>query len=408
MSTCIAAQELSRLRGFLPSQDPLRRLPPIFDLWESVASSLPKLFASDRLRRTIEELPPFPLDAITTEGERERAMVMLSYLGHAYVWGGARPAEVLPKCVAVPWHTVASSLGRPPVLSYSSYALHNYFRFDPARDVECGNIGLIQNFLGGIDEEWFILIHVEIERRAAPGLAALHACVDAANGNEAEELETLLGEVQSSISSMYSTLKRMPERCDPYVYYHRVRPYIHGWKNHPDLPNGLIYEGVEEYAEAPQQFRGETGAQSAIVPALDAMLGIHHKEDMLRTYLLEMRTYMPPAHREFIESLEASGSVREFVQRSGRSTLTELYDSCVVGLEQFRSLHLEYAAAYIFRQAQTDAKNPHAVGTGGTPFMKYLTKHRDETAGHRLGALSGHESHYGKSADTRTGEDDPA
>jgi indoleamine 2,3-dioxygenase len=43
-------------------------------------------------------------------------------------------------------------------------------------------------------------------------------------------------------------------------------------------------------------------------------------------------------------------------------------------------LHLEYAAAYIFRQAQTDAKNPHAVGTGGTPFMEYLKKHRDETA----------------------------
>ena len=193
---------------------------------------------------------------------------------------------------------------------------------------------------------------------------------------------------------MYGTLKRMPELCDPYIYYHRVRPYIHGWKNHPDLPNGLIYEGVEPYACYPQQFRGETGAQSAIVPALDAMLGIHHKEDMLRTYLLEMRTYMPPAHREFIESLEASGSVRAFVQQSGRSKLIELYDACVEGLEQFRSLHLEYAGSYIFRQAQTDTKNPHAVGTGGTPFMKYLTKHRDETAEHRLGTSGGHDAHH--------------
>jgi indoleamine 2,3-dioxygenase len=56
----------------------------------------------------------------------------------------------------------------------------------------------------------------------------------------------------------------------------------------------------------------------------------------------------------------------------------------VEALEAFRSLHLEYAAAYIFRQAQTDAKNPHAVGTGGTPFMEYLKKHRDETAEHVL------------------------
>jgi indoleamine 2,3-dioxygenase len=53
-------------------------------------------------------------------------------------------------------------------------------------------------------------------------------------------------------------------------------------------------------------------------------------------------------------------------------------------VEAFRSLHLEYAASYIFRQVQMDDKNPHAVGTGGTPFMKYLKKHRDETVEHRL------------------------
>jgi indoleamine 2,3-dioxygenase len=385
MSTCIAAPKLSHGRGFLPPQDPLRRLPSIFDEWETVALNLPKLFASDCLRRTLEDLPPFPLEAISTDRERERAMTLLSYLGHAYVWGEARPARVLPKKLAVPWHAVATTLGRPPVLSYSSYALHNYFRFNPARDVECGNIGLIQNFLGGIDEEWFILIHVDIERRAAPGLAALHACLDAASDREAERLETLLAEVESCIASMYGVLRRMPEFCDPYIYYHRVRPYIHGWKNHPDLPDGLIYDGVEAYGGKPQQFRGETGAQSAIVPSLDAMLGIHHKQDQLRTYLMEMRTYMPSLHREFIESLEARGSIRPFVRQIGRSTVVELYDACVTRLEQFRSLHLEYAATYIFRQAQTDAKNPHAVGTGGTPFMKYLAKHRDETAEHRLG-----------------------
>jgi hypothetical protein len=191
-------------------------------------------------------------------------------------------------------------------------------------------------------------------------------------------------DIEGSIQRMHATLERMTEWCDPYVYYHRVRPYIHGWKNHPDLPDGLLYEGVDAYAGLPQLFRGETGAQSAIVPSLDALLGIGHKADSLRTYLQEMRTYMPPAHRAFIESIEARGSVRPLVQQAGRSKLTELYDACVSGVERFRSLHLEYAASYIFRQAQTDAKNPHAVGTGGTPFMQYLKKHRDETAEHRL------------------------
>ncbi|HSZ21414.1 MAG TPA: hypothetical protein VK770_16580 [Candidatus Acidoferrum sp.] len=384
MTTSITVPELNRERGFLPLQDPLTRLPRAFDAWEELAQRLPKLLASDQLRVTIVDLPPFPVAAINDSRERERAMLLLSYLGHAYVWGGPRPALILPAVLAAPWHKVAESLGRPPVLSYSSYALHNYFRFDPSREIECGNLALIQNFLGGIDEEWFILIHVEIERKAGPAMAALSACLDAAEEADAERLEALLMQVESSLRAMYAALRRMPEWCEPFIYYHRVRPYIHGWKNHPDLPEGVIYEGVEAYGGRPQQFRGETGAQSSIVPALDAMLGVGHKEDVLSTYLREMRYYMPPAHRAFIEALEKRESVRPFAQRAGRRALTSAYNACVEALENFRSLHFEYAATYIFQQAQTDAKNPHAVGTGGTPFMEYLKKHRDETGRNRL------------------------
>ncbi|HEY4355599.1 MAG TPA: hypothetical protein VGN16_07630 [Acidobacteriaceae bacterium] len=372
------------LQGFLPQQDPLVRLPKPFEAWEQVAQELPKLFASDHLHRTIQDLPPFPLHELSGQREVERAMVLLSYLGHAYVWGGAQPQTVIPRRLAVPWHQVAEKLGRPPVLSYSSYALHNFYRLDPSREIECGNIALIQNFLGGIDEEWFILIHVDIERRAAPAMAALHACLDAAEAGEAEELEAQLTQVEASLQAMHATMMRMPEHCDPYIYYHRVRPYIHGWKNHPDLPEGVLYEGVEAYGGRPQQFRGETGAQSSIIPALDAMLGVAHQHDMLITYLQEMRTYMPPEHRAFIESLESKTPVRSFVQRCSKPSLTSIFNACTGAVERFRSLHLEYAARYIFNQAQTDAKNPHAVGTGGTPFMQYLKKHRDETGMSRV------------------------
>ncbi|QNI36734.1 PrnB family protein [Edaphobacter albus] len=376
--------QVSHNRGFLPLHDPLTHLPKPFDAWEDVARQLPKLLASDQIHRTITGLPPFPIEEIHDRRELERAMVLLSYLGHAYVWGGTRPATVLPARLAVPWYDVAEKLGRPPVLSYSSYALHNFFRFDPSREIECGNIGLIQNFLGGLDEEWFIMIHVEIERKAAPAMGLLHACLDAAEAGEAENLEALLAQVESSLRSIHATMLRMPEHCDPYIYYHRVRPYIHGWKNHPDLPNGLIYESVAAFGGRPQQFRGETGAQSSIVPSLDALLGVTHQQDVLSLYLQEMRAYMPPEHRAFIESLEGRPSVRGFVQRCGKPSLTSIYNACTEAVENFRSLHLEYAAKYIFHQAQTDPKNPHAVGTGGTPFMQYLKKHRDETGQSRM------------------------
>jgi indoleamine 2,3-dioxygenase len=382
----LVVPNLSPSRGFLPLSDPLPRLPTAFDAWEEVAQALPKLLVTDQIRTILENLPPFPLDEIRTDAERDRAMLVLSFLGHAYVWGGDRAADRIPAVLAVPWHAIATRCGRPPVLSYSSYALHNWRRIDPARDVELGNIALLQNFLAGMDEEWFILIHVAIERQAAAAIAALPTAQACAEAGNAEELAACLGTVRDSLSEMVATMRRMPERCDPYIYYHRVRPFIHGWKNHPDLPEGVVYEGVAEYAGQPQRFRGETGAQSAIVPALDAALGVHHEEDVLKTYLLEMRTYHEPGQRAFIEALEAGPSVRSFVLSPDGFAARAAYDACVRLVEEFRSIHLEYAATYIHKQAQTDSKNPHEVGTGGTPFMRYLKKHRDETTAHTVGA----------------------
>jgi hypothetical protein len=38
----------------------------------------------------------------------------------------------------------------------------------------------VQNFLGGMDEEWFRLVHVAIEAAAAPAIAALQPLQQAA------------------------------------------------------------------------------------------------------------------------------------------------------------------------------------------------------------------------------------
>src|SRR5262249_12073231 len=161
------------------------------------------------------------------------------------------------------------------------------------RGIELGNIALLQNFWGGADEEWFILIHVDIEAKAAPAIRAMLLAQDAAAKRNFQTLKELLGTISDALSSMYKKLLRMPELCDPYIYYARVRPYIHGWNNNPALPNGVVYEGVEEYAGKGQFFRGETGAQSSIIPSLDALFGVKHKPGLLFDYLMEMRDYMP-------------------------------------------------------------------------------------------------------------------
>ena len=376
--------EIDLSRGFLPVQDPLQRLPSAFSAWEILALELPKWLVSNHLRQTIDQLPEFPRAKLTSAAELERAMMILSYLGQAYVWANLQqPAQRIPANLAVPWHQIATELGRAPVLSYASYALHNWRRLNPQQDIELGNIALLQNFLGGLDEEWFILVHVDIEAKAAPGLNAALPALSAAQHSDPSQLTQQLEIIRHSLEKMCAVLNRMPEGCDPYIYYNRVRPYIHGWKNNPAIPAGIIYEGVKEYQQQPKKFKGETGAQSTIIPLFDALLGVAHRDSPLKTHLTEMLEYMPREHRKFLELISQQNILREVVQNHrADGALREVYNDCLQLLHEFRAIHLRYAANYIQKQHQSSGGNPTDVGTGGTPFMEYLRLHKEETEAH--------------------------
>ncbi len=358
--------------GFLPETN---FSPPssVNAAWHTLAAELPKKSLLGTIRAQIDALPPYADDAQTPP---EIQMRTLSYLGHAYLWGQLETVARLPAKLATVWARVADSVGRPPILSYPSYCLFNFRKVDDAKPAFLGNVEIVQNFLGGADEDWFILIHVDIEARAAGALRALPDLLDAADEGDADGLKKGLRAVQEALLAMNETMLRMPEACDPYIYYTRVRPYIFGTKSNPAVPEGVVYEGC--FNDEPQFFRGETGAQSGIVPAFDALLGVSHEADPLKEYLLEMRRYMVPAHRQLVEAIEERSTLRDRVRATTDADLRALYNACVHELFRFRAKHLEYAATYIHKQA-AQAHNSTAVGTGGTPFMEYLARHRDET-----------------------------
>ena len=376
---------LSEEFGYMQHTDPVVTLPPGNEAWDEMGKNLPKYLMGTDFRQRVKDLPAFKIETLKTDGEIRRAFLILSYIGQAYQWSDNEPAHVLPAVLAKPWYEVGKLVGRPPILSYTSYSIDNWYLLDKKGPIECGNIALLQCFLGGQDEEWFILIHIEIEKKAGKALKAIEDSQKAVAAQDLDALEKALTNLRDGIKAMYDVLARMPERCDPYVYFHRVRPYIFGWKNNPSLPNGVVYEGVEEYQGKGQTFRGETGAQSAIVPALDAVLGIVHEQDQLRDYLMEMRQYMPPMHVKFIEAAENGPSVRNFVMACNKESIKKLFNESVELVADFRALHLEYAGTYIHAQSQKTPGNPSAVGTGGTPFMVYLRKHRDETRNQPVG-----------------------
>ena len=347
-----------------------------------IALRLPQILPTGRVREILSNsLPQTDLSdflASCTEAQARLAMVHYSFMVQSYVWGQPDAPSLLPKRLAMPMVAVADHLGQQPLLPYSSYVLDNWGRFDSEKGITLDNIYMLQHFLGGQDEAWFVLIHVAIEAQAGSALALMGPIVDCVKNDDLEGAQKHLEEMAELWGKINAIFDRMPERCDPYVYFERVRPYIHGWRDNPALPKGIIYEGTRFGSKA-QAFRGQTGSQSSIVPAMDALLGIGHAADPLKEYLDQLHIYRPTKHRLFIDDVRAQSRLRGFVETSGHKGLAEAYNANVQAISDFRTRHLEYAASYINKQGKSAAGNDTDVGTGGTPFMKYLKKHRDET-----------------------------
>lgn len=373
---------MSASRGYLSSFElPDIGMPDAFAPIAEASARLGDYLSSGRVRHWLDAMPLVDLADFAADAPEDQvraAMVRLSFLVQAYVWGEARAPARLPANLAVPMVAVADRLGQAPLLPYSGYVLDNWARIDRNAPISLDNIAMVQNFIGGDDENWFVMVHVAIEAEAGQALQLACELVQCATMEDvagATARLTAMADVWTRINAIFD---RMPERCDPYVYYHRVRPYIHGWANNPALPDGLIYEGVARLGGHGQSYRGQTGSQSSIVPAMDALFGVDHSDDPLRAFLDELHSYRPVAHRRFIEDMRAQSTLRSFAVESGDAALRDAFNAIVLAVSAFRTRHLEYAASYINRQASSGPGNDTDVGTGGTPFMKYLKKHRDE------------------------------
>lgn len=367
-------------RAFLPEADPVRQLPDRYLAWEQVLIELPKLLAASRARAAISELPVIDTAALTDSGDLERAFGVLGVLGNAAVHERWRQgsATTLPRSIAVPWHQLATRLGRPPALSYHSHGLNNWRRLDPQGPVALGNVATLRNFLGGLDEDWFVLTHVDIEAKAGPLVTALLEARAAAVRRDRDGVRTSLEAAARAQEAIEATLARIGESCDPMIFFTRVQPFLHGFKD-------VIYEGVEAFGGAPQSFAGASGAQSAIVPMLDAVLGVEHAPDALIAYLHDLRRYMPVEARAFLADLEHGPSLRAFVLEDRDPQLVAAYDAVIEHLVAFRSHHLDVSVQYIVRPAQQLQSSRGEKGTGGSPFMSYLKKHVDDAQRARIG-----------------------
>lgn len=373
--TSVTKQTLSNYHvnlhtGFLPETDPLTCLPAYFAPWEEVASQLSALLMVGKLRTVLGQLPVLDIKKLANEPQINRAMLLLTILGNAFVWAEDIPASRIPRGVAVPLWQLAEKLGLPPIVTHSHMALHNWQRLDKSQPVALDNIAASQLFLGGLDEQWFYMVTVAIEAEGGTVIDALISAQQAAEANDVDVVIEKLNVLEAALKRMLALLNRMPEKCDPYVFYHRIRPFVAGWP-----ATGIIYEGI---SESPQQFIGGSAAQSPLIQAIDAGLGVRHVKPETKQFLSEMRHYMKPTHRQFIETLESGISVRAFVERQQETypTAVDQYNACIKVLDTFRQKHIEISVRYILHQADNQET---AKGTGGTTFVSLLSEARKET-----------------------------
>ena len=368
-----------RSRGFLPEHDPVICFPSNseFALLDELGRDLPSLLQEPGFRVYARSLniPLWPENRVTASDLPELRLyyVRVGFLASAYInQVGQQPSKMLPANLALPLCRACKLLNRPPILSYDGYALYNWKRFHKDGPIGLGNIDTVQNFVHLYDEHWFILVHVEIEGIAARILDAIATVQVALDANADGLIDDAVRDIAGAVNEQVRVLRRIPEKMDPALYYKTFRPYIRFFDNveyEAEVAGGRVAAGSA--ARLRMNFRGETGAQSSIIPLLVAFMKIPHRPSMLTNHLIDMRNYMPAEHRALIAAVEAIPSIRALASKQN-------YNAVLDAMAEFRSVHYGWAQEYINRW--TD--DPR--GTGGTPYMQWLKQLIDETLAFKI------------------------
>ncbi|KAI7864232.1 Indoleamine 2,3-dioxygenase [Spinellus fusiger] len=286
--------------GFLPEEPPLRRLPNAYYApWEDLMEDCNDLLLAGKLRERVHKLPLLECTMLETVQEYRRAFLILCLVSHSYVWGRhEKVSETLPANVAIPWTIVADYLGLCPVVCHAAVVLWNYRLLDKEGPVDLSNLAVLATYSGSLDEAWFYLITTAIESSGAPCISAIVDSITAINNRDHLSLEGHLRTIQSALVDVNTNMSRMYEKCDPYVFYWKIRPYLAGWENMAEagLPFGLIYEGIDSYWNAEteeytdmshlpeaerllhqyRRYAGGSAAQSSLIATLDVAFGVEH------------------------------------------------------------------------------------------------------------------------------------
>ncbi|KAF4487786.1 indoleamine 2,3-dioxygenase [Fusarium agapanthi] len=394
--------------GYLPFSLPLKKLPSQFDPVSNLLNDIPilkedgtpGLLATFALGPLIDSgaLPDLTseIDNLVVPGTDKRDMAAItaafrdySFIASSYLlepcWetysksddgGYGLGRQTLPKCIAGPLVKCAEILDIPAFMSYAaSYALYNYWLVHPEQGHDdYDNIRLVRAFEKGLDpkssEAGFILTHIHMVAQTGgliEGAVDLLAAVEKDNSTaKIAEAKASLELILTAMQIIETNMEGMWSQSLPKDYM-TYRTFIYGITKQSMFPDGVVYEG--QYDDKPQFFRGESGANDAIIPLLDHICEIPMPKNPLTDILVEFREYRPKPHRAFLKYVRETASevgVRDFLTKSGDHGLAVLYLRVLDHIRSFRWRHWMFTREYIIKHTL------HPTATGGSPIITWL------------------------------------
>lgn len=251
----------------------------------------------------------------------------------------------------------------------AAYSLYNYrFHNSSIGYDEYSNLRLIRAFEHGLDpkssEAGFILTHVDMVKHSSglvKGAVDLLSSVSQADHAGIKHSYELLLETMRAVEASMETMWTNSRPKD-YISY---RTFIFGITNQSMFPEGVVYQGQND--GKPMSFRGESGANDAMIPLLDSLLQVPMPPNPLTEILKDFRSYRPKPHRDFLAAVRAEAEAVGVRQQSCKDTDTAvLYLRLLDHVRSFRWRHWLFAREYIIRRTS------HPTATGGSPIIRWL------------------------------------
>ena len=352
--------------GCLP-RNALREFPSGYKecaILDELMEKLPEMLRQRTLQATVKKIPLLcDLELPSYEfNVRQRLGLVFEMLSAAYLDPGNNPAGGrLPAKLAVPLAAVSSFEDKPPSLSYPRYALWNQVTENPLVPLAPDNFKVLHTFSGTSDETGFIDVHLGVEAAAAPFLWRIGEAQLAVLQDDPVMLYEFLEQARAAWYLMNYNLTLMWQRCSDEAFHKTFRSYLFFFRN-------VVYEGVKKYGGKPMTFPGESGAESIVLAAADALTGVKHPDPEGHLMLFEGCMLKP--HRRFLQAIRKGFKIRDYISRKNLGGLKIEFNNWWQEVVKYSKIHSDLANIYIAQKTS----NPRGTG-GTTPFMDWLHQH---------------------------------